>query len=377
MTPQDTPRPAVAPVPLVDLAWQHAQVADEVAAGWSEVLATTGFVGGPRVAEFEAAFAGFTGAAHCVGVGNGTDAIELALRALGVGAGDECVVPANTFIATAEAVARTGATPVLVDCGPDALIDPDAAASAVTPRTRAVVPVHLYGQMVDVAALTALLPDAVAVVEDAAQSQGARRNGQSSGAAGRIAATSFYPGKNLGAYGDAGAVLTSDDELAAAVRLLGAHGSPRKYEHPALGFNSRMDALQAVVLSVKLRRLDAWNDERRAAAKRYEALLSGVDGVVLPVVADGSEPVWHLYVVQVDHRDEVLARLNAAGIGAGIHYPTPVHLTGAFAGLGRDRGDFPVAEAMADRILSLPLYPGITATQQERVADALAAAVRG
>lgn len=363
-------------IPLVDLGWQHAQVADEVAAGWADVLARTAFVGGPAVARFEAEYAAHTGARHCVGVGNGTDAIELALRALGVGPGDECVLPANTFIATAEAVARTGATPVLVDCrADDALIDADLIGAALTPRTKAVLPVHLYGQMADVTAITAALPGGVALVEDAAQSQGARRDGESSGAAGVIAATSFYPGKNLGAYGDAGAVTTSDDELAGAVRLLGAHGSPRKYVHDTLGFNSRLDALQAVVLSVKLRRLDDWNEQRRAAAKRYEALLSGLEQVTLPVVADGSEPVWHLYVVQVDRRDEVLAALNADGIGAGIHYPTPVHLTGAFAGLGHRAGAFPVAEAMGERILSLPLYPGITAEQQERVAGALTAAV--
>ncbi len=378
MTASTTPSATATsgPVPLVDLAWQHAQVADEVAAGWAQVLATTGFVGGPRVAAFEAEYAAYLGVEHCVGVANGTDAIELALRALGVGPGDECVVPANTFIATAEAVARTGATPVLVDCrADDALIDVDAAAAAVTPRTMAVLPVHLSGQMADVAGLAARLPEGVAIVEDAAQSQGARREGLTAGAVGTIAATSFYPGKNLGAYGDAGAVMTDDAELAAAVRLLGAHGSARKYVHDTLGFNSRLDALQAVVLSVKLRRLDAWNEERRTAAKRYEALLSGLERVSLPVVAEASEPVWHLYVVRVDRRDQVLAELNANGVGAGIHYPTPVHLTGAFAGLGQRAGAFPVSEAMGERILSLPLYPGITAEQQERVAEVLAAAV--
>jgi dTDP-4-amino-4,6-dideoxygalactose transaminase len=372
----DAPLDPPGPIPLVDLGWQHAQVADEVAAGWQEVLAKTAFVGGQHVARFESEFAAYSGAEHCVGVGNGTDALELALRALGVGQGDECILPANTFVATAEAVVRAGGTPVLVDCRPDdALIDVDAAVAAVTDRTKVVLPVHLYGQMADVDALAAALPAGVAILEDAAQSQGARRNGTASGSAGRIAATSFYPGKNLGAYGDAGAVTTSDEELATAVRLLGAHGSPRKYEHPVLGFNSRLDALQAVVLSVKLRRLDDWNEERRAAAKRYESLLSGIGGVTLPVVADRSEPVWHLYVVQVDRRDEVLAELNAGGIGAGIHYPTPVHLTGAFAGLGKGEGAFPVAEAMGERILSLPMYPGLTAEQQERVARALSAAV--
>jgi dTDP-4-amino-4,6-dideoxygalactose transaminase len=366
-----------APVPLVDLAVQHAQVADEVAAGWADILSRTAFVGGPAVAEFEAAFAAFTGAAHCVGVGNGTDAIELALRALGVGPGHECIVPANTFIATAEAVARTGATPVLVDCQDDtALIDPKAVAAAVTPRTRAVLPVHLYGQPAEVELLADVLPEQVAIVEDAAQSQGARRHGRAAGTLGRIAATSFYPGKNLGAYGDAGAVLTSDDALAEGVRLLREHGSPRKYEHSVLGFNSRLDALQAVVLSAKLRRLEGWNADRRRAAERYRTLLAGVAGVVPPVVADGNEPVWHLYVVRVAERDRVLSELHAAGIGAGIHYPTPVHLTGAFAGLGHGPGAFPVAERMGGEILSLPLFPEITPGQQKRVVDVLAAAVR-
>jgi dTDP-4-amino-4,6-dideoxygalactose transaminase len=286
------------------------------------------------------------------------------------------VLPANTFVATAEAVARAGAVPVLADCDPGtALLDVDAALAAVTSRTRAVLPVHLYGQVADAAALRAALPADVAVCEDAAQAQGARRDGVAAGGLGDVAATSFYPGKNLGAYGDAGSVLTRSAELAGRVRLLGAHGSPRKYEHPVLGFNSRLDTLQAVVLSAKLRRLDAWNEERRAAAKRYEALLSGLEQVILPVVAQDSEPVWHLYVVQVERRDEVLARLTAAGVGAGIHYPTPVHLTGAFAGLGRGNGAFPVAERLGERILSLPMYPGLAAEQQERVAEVLAAAV--
>ncbi len=372
--------PAAAPdfIPLVDLAAQHAQVADEISHGWAEVLAATAFVGGPQVAAFETAFAAYVGVAHCVGVANGTDAIELALRSLGIGAGDEAILPANTFIATAEAVVRAGATPVFVDCRfDDALIDVDAVAAALPPRTRAVLPVHLYGQAADTASLARCLPPGVAIVEDVAQAQGARRDGRAAGTVGAIAATSFYPGKNLGAYGDAGAVLTSDGELAEKVRLLGSHGSARKYDHSALGYNSRLDSLQAVVLSAKLRRLDGWNDERRMAAKRYDALLAGPEpAVTTPTVAAGSEPVWHLYVVQVDRRDDVLATLNASGIGAGIHYPTPLHLTGAFAHLGLGPGAFPMAETLAGRILSLPLYPGITAAQQERVVDVLAAAAQ-
>lgn len=370
-------------IPLVDLAAQHAQVAGEVAAGWQEVLARTAFVGGPQVAAFEAEFAAFSGVPHCVGVANGTDAIELALRAAGIGAGDECVLPANTFIATAEAVARAGATPVLVDCDPATyLVDPDAVAAAVTGRTRAIIGVHLYGQLAPVERLAAIAAEAGAVlVEDAAQAQGARRHGAGPGAgagaggAGRVAATSFYPGKNLGAYGDGGAVLTADPELAEAVRLLGAHGSPRKYEHTVLGFNSRLDTLQAVVLSAKLRRLAGWNEARRAAAARYGELLAGIDGVVPPVTLAGNEHVWHLYVVRVPERDLVLKHLNANGVGAGVHYPTPVHLTPAFASLGYGEGAFPVAERAAGEILSLPIYAEITPQQQDRVVALLAEAL--
>ncbi|WP_018684754.1 DegT/DnrJ/EryC1/StrS family aminotransferase [Actinokineospora enzanensis] len=364
-------------IPLVDLAAQHAAVAEEVAEGWAAVLARTAFVGGPQVAAFEAEYAAFAGVEHCVGVGNGTDALELALRALDIGPGDECVVPANTFIATAEAVARTGATPVLVDCDADTmLIDPEAAAAAVTTRTRAVLPVDLYGQVAPIEKLRALLPANVAILEDAAQSQGATRHGQTAGSFGDIAATSFYPGKNLGAYGDAGAVTTSRADLAERVRLLGAHGSPRKYEHPVLGFNSRLDTLQAVVLSAKLRRLADWNAARRAAADRYTALLAGLDAVVTPVVAEGNVPVWHLYVVRVADRDTVLGKLHAEGIGAGIHYPTPLHLTGAFADLGQGVGAFPNSELVTGEILSLPLFPEITEAQQQRVVSVLSDAVR-
>jgi dTDP-4-amino-4,6-dideoxygalactose transaminase len=368
----------VTSIPLVDLSAQHAAVADEVAEGWRDVLARTAFIGGPQVARFETEYAAFVGVPHCVGVANGTDAIEIALRALGVGAGDDCILPANTFIATAEAVARCGATPVLVDCVDDDtyLIDTDAAAAAVTERTRAIIPVHLYGQAAPVERLVPLAEEAGAwVVEDAAQSQGARRNGTGAGALGHAAATSFYPGKNLGAYGDAGAVLTGSDDVARRMRIIAAHGSARKYEHEVLGFNSRLDTLQAVVLSAKLRRLAAWNAARRAAAARYDTLLSGCDEVIRPRTLAGNEHVWHLYVVRVPDRDRVLKELQAAGIGAGIHYPTPVHLTEAFAGLGYARGSFPVAERTAGDLLSLPLFAEITEEQQERVVAGLKSAL--
>ena len=367
------------PIPLVDLAAQHAAVAAEVAEGWQQVLARTAFIDGPQVAAFESEYAAFIGARHCVGVANGTDAIEIALRALGIGAGDECILPANTFIATAEAVCRAGATPVLVDCANDGtyLIDTAAAEAAVTGRTRAIIPVHLYGQA---APVERLLPLATRiggwVVEDAAQSQGARRNGTGAGALAHAAATSFYPGKNLGAYGDAGAMLTGSGDVAARMRVLRNHGSARKYEHQVMGVNSRLDTLQAVVLSAKLRRLAGWNQARRAAAQRYDTLLAGLDEVVRPQTLDGNEHVWHLYVVRVPDRDRVLKELQAAGIGAGIHYPVPIHLTEAFAGLGYAEGAFPVAEHAARELLSLPLFAEITAGQQEQVALALKSALR-
>ena len=365
-------------IPLVDLAAQHAAVAGEVAEGWQEVLARTAFIGGPQVAAFESEYAAFTGTRHCVCVANGTDAIEIALRALGVGPGDECILPANTFVATAEAVCRTGAAPVLVDCADDEtyLIDTGAVETAVTARTRAIIPVHLYGQPAPVERLLPLAGRIGAwVVEDAAQSQGARRNGVSAGALGHAAATSFYPGKNLGAYGDAGAVLTGADDVAWRARMIRDHGSVRKYEHEVFGFNSRMDTLQAVVLSAKLRRLAAWNAARRDAAARYDGLLAGLGRVVRPRTLEGNEHAWHLYVVRVPDRDRVLKELNAAGIGAGIHYPAPIHLTPAFAGLGYAAGAFPVAERTAPELLTLPLFAEITTEQQERVISELAAAL--
>lgn len=363
-------------IPLVDLPAQHAAIADEVARGWQQVLERTAFIGGPQVAAFEHEFAEFTMTRHCVAVGNGTDAIEIALRAAGVGPGDECILPANTFVATAEAVCRAGARPVLVDCAGDDtyLIDTDAVEAAVTPRTRAIIPVHLYGQAAAVERLRLVAQRIGAwLVEDAAQAQGARRHGVCAGALGDAAATSFYPGKNLGAYGDAGAVLTASDELAARMRMIRDHGSPRKYEHQVLGVNSRLDSLQAVVLSAKLRRLAGWNAARREAAARYDAMLMGIPGVAAPRTLDGNEHVWHLYVVRVPERDRVLKELQAAGIGAGVHYPVPVHLTAAFSDLGYAGGAFPRAELAAGEIISLPIFAEITAAQQERVVSVLSA----
>lgn len=365
-------------IPLVDLAAQHAEVADEVRAGFDTVLAETSFIGGKAVTAFEEEYARYAGVQHCIGVGNGTDALEIALRACGVGVGSEVVLPANTFVATAEAVVRSGATVVLADVDPvTLLLDPSATAAAITPRTRALLPVHLYGQMADMLAIGDLARrcDAV-VVEDAAQAQGARQEGRPAGAIGVAAGTSFYPGKNLGAYGDAGAVLTNSESVARLARSISNHGSERRYHHDVLGFNSRLDTLQAVVLKSKLARLDGWNAARRRAAQHYDELLAELPDVVLPRTAPGNEHVWHLYVIQVPDRDAVLARLNEAGVGAAVHYPVPVHLHPAFAYLRLRAGQFPVAEAAGDRVLSLPLHPHLSTDDQVRVATALAQALR-
>lgn len=379
-------------IPMVDLKAAHAEVAAEVAEGFERILANTAFIGGEEVAAFEREYAAFNGLTHCIGVANGTDALELALRGVGVGPGDEAVVQANTFIATAEAVSRTGADVVFVDSDPDTyLVDVDALVAAVGPRTKAVVPVHLYGQLAPVDEIRTRLDASgyshVRIVEDAAQCQGATRHGHAAGSPaltgpGAVASTSFYPGKNLGAYGDAGAVTTDDGAVATTVRTLGSHGGLAKYVHDLIGVNSRLDALQAVVLRAKLRRLAGWNDARRAAAARYNDLLAGHPRIALPKTLDGNVPVWHLYVVRVGEpgddgslRDAVVGKLNAEGIGAGVHYPTALHRTGAYASLGLGSGAFPTAEDSAARILSLPLDPHITPDRQERVAAALLTAL--
>ncbi|WP_315549305.1 DegT/DnrJ/EryC1/StrS family aminotransferase [Microbacterium aurum] len=364
-------------VPFLDLAQQSAEIAEDVLPVWHDILTKAAFIGGAEVSGFEEEFAAYIGVEHVIGVGNGTDALEIAYRALAIGPGDEVIVPVNTFIATAEAVTRVGATPVFVDCDEHLLIDPQAVAAAITPRTRAVVPVHLYGQTADVEAIRAVAdPHGLIVIEDAAQSQGAHSTAGRAGALGRVAATSFYPGKNLGAAGDAGAVMTDDDDVAAFVRNYAAHGSTVKYVHDRAGANSRLDAIHAVVLRAKLRRLEAWNAARRTAADRYRELLADMPEVAVPVTRAGNTDVWHLYVVQVDDRDDVAAALGRQGVGVGIHYPYPLHLTAAYKGLGYRRGQFPVAEAAAARILSLPMFPHLSADQQVDVVEALRSAVR-
>lgn len=364
-------------IPLIDLGIQQEAIADLVVRGWARIVAANDFVLAEDVRLFEEEYADFSGVRHCIGVGNGTDALELALRASGISSGDEVILPANTFVASAAAVVRAGATPVLADVDPiHQLIDPDCVSDRMSPRTRAIVAVHLFGQVAPIERLCELTAPRVVVIEDAAQAHGAKRNGVAAGGFGAVTGTSFYPGKNLGAYGDAGAVLTDDAELAQRVRKLRNHGSTSKYHHDEIGFNSRLDSLQAVVLSAKLPFLPDWNEARRRAATRYDELLGEVTDVSRPRVLPGNEHVWHQYVVRVPGRDAVLGRLLDAGIGASVHYPTPIHLQGAFAFLGHQPGDFPVAEALSREILSLPIFPGITSEQQQRVVAELRRSLR-
>jgi dTDP-4-amino-4,6-dideoxygalactose transaminase len=373
----DVPDLPTAPLAFVDLAAQHAEVATQVLHDMDRVMRDCSFIGGAEVKSFEAAWASYCGQAHMVGVSSGTDALELALRAIGVGPGDEVVVPANSFIASAGAVARIGAHPVFIDCDPiHLLIDPTQLASVISDRTRAVMPVHLYGQIAPMDELTSVLRrTGVPLVEDAAQAHGASQHGRKAGSWGIAATYSFYPGKNLGAYGDAGAVGTDSEQIADAIEALRNHGSRTRYEHPTVGFNCRLDTLQAVVLSAKLARLDEWNAARRIAASRYDQMLASIAGVIRPSSREGNEDVWHLYVVRVPDRDRVLSALHASGVPAAIHYPTPLHLTGAFAHLNHGQGEFPVAEKAAGEILSLPMHPHLSEAQQERVVEALAEAL--
>ena len=361
-------------VPFLDLHGMHASVKEEILADIADLIDTSAFSNGPPVAEFERAFGQFCGTSSCVGVASGLDALRLALVAAGIESGDEVIVPANTFIATVEAVTQAGARPVLVDASEqDYNLDPAAVDAAVTPRSRYLLPVHLYGQLADMRALGPLAErHGLGILEDACQAHGAERDGVRAGKAGFAAAFSFYPGKNLGAMGDAGALVTEDAELAARVRMLREHGQSRKYEHDVPGYTARLDTLQALVLLRKLPLLAGWNDERRTAARYYADALAGVGDLVLPACAPGSEPVWHLYVVRTAEPDALAASLGERGIRTGRHYPAPIHLTRAYAHLGYRRGDFPIAERLAREVVSLPLFPGITEAQL----DAVAAGVR-
>ncbi len=363
------------PIRFLDLGADHASVRDDLDKAWTDVLDTGGFIGGAAVAEFEGAFASYQQARHCVGVANGTDALELILRALGIGPGDEVIVPANTFIATAEAVAHVGATIVFADVDPDTLLLTGAAIDAVvTERTAAVMPVHLYGQMVDLDDVgAAAARHGLALVEDSAQAHGASWNGVRAGATGVAAGFSFYPGKNLGALGDGGAVVTNDAALAERIRSLSNHGRSlaSRYEHDLLGRNSRLDGLQARALAIKLGHLDDWNDARRRAAAAYRRHLPA--GIVPLTIRPEAVAVHHLGIVQVPDgvRDELCALLDGEGIGWGIHYPVPCHLQAPFLVDGRPVVSMPVTEAAAGRILSLPMHPHLGEADVIRVCEVL------
>ncbi len=339
----------------------------------SELIDSGAFINGPQVAAFETAFADYCGADHCVGVASGLDALRLALIAGGLAPGDEVIVPANTFVATLEAVTQAGGVPVLVDVSErDWNIDPEAVEAALTDRTRFLMPVHLYGQMADMRTLREIAARAgIGIIEDACQAHGAERDGLRAGASGLAAGFSFYPAKNLGAMGDAGALVTTDAELAAISRALREHGQTRKYHHALEGFTARLDTIQAIVLLHKLRQLDRWTAERRAAADGYSEALDGVGDLVLPAVAEGSEPVWHLYVVCTQEPERMAEFLDERGVKTGRHYPEPAHLSPAYTGLGYGRGSFPVTEQLAGGLLSLPIFPGISESQIAGVVDAV------
>ena len=356
-------------IQFVDLLRQYHDHKPEIDAAMLRAVGRGDFILGEDTREFEKEFAAFNQAPFCVGVGDGTDALHLALLALGIGPGDEVIVPTHTYIASVLAISNTGARPVLVDCDPDYYtVDVKAVERALTPRTKAIVPVHLYGQPADMDPLLQIAKDRkLSIVEDTAQGHGATYKGRICGTMGDIGCFSFYPGKNLGAYGDGGAVVTRDAALAEKISLLRNYGQKVKYVHTMKGFNSRLDAVQAAILRVKLKYLSKWNDQRRAVAARYGQLLAGTK-VGLPKVAPYSNPIWHLYVIQTDDRAGLQLALDAAAISHGIHYPIPIHLQEAYRDLGYKEGSFPVTEALAGRILSLPMFPEIRPDEIEYVA---------
>jgi dTDP-3-amino-3,4,6-trideoxy-alpha-D-glucose transaminase len=365
--------PARARVPFLDVGAANAELDAELAAAAARVVASGRYLLGPELEAFELVYAEHAGARHCVGVGSGLDALRLALVARGIGPGDEVIVPGHTFVATWLAVSQAGATPVPADVEPDThAIDPAAVAAAIGPRTAAVVCVDLYGHPADHRALRALCDrHGLWLLDDAAQAHGARLDGRPVGRLAGAACWSFYPGKNLGALGDGGAVTTDDDELAARLRRLRNYGSERKYVHEEIGANSRLDELQAAFLRVKLGRLGGWNARRRRLAARYAEALAGVPGIATPRVRAGAEPSWHLFVVQSPERDALAARLAAAGVETLVHSPLPPHRQPAYAGTPLAGAALPEAERVAREVLSLPIGPHLTDADAERVVEAL------
>ena len=360
------------PVPFVDLGAQYSGVAEEVAHAISQVLRKTDFILGHDVARFEEEFAAYSETRYAIGVDSGTSALELALRAYDIGSGDEVITVANTFIATALAISYTGAIPVLVDIDPQTYaLDISQIEAKLSPRTKAIMPVHLYGHPVDMDALMMVArKHNLIVIEDACQAHGAKYKGKRVGSLGHAAAFSFYPAKNLGAYGDGGIVVTNDERANTNIRMLRDYGQQKKYHHKLRGFNRRLDTLQASVLRVKLKYLDAWNSARRQHAQLYNQLLSGTD-LILPYEAPNAESVWHLYVVRTPKREQLQSHLAQHGISTGIHYPVPIHQQEAYCDLGYRKGDFPITERYSGEILSLPMYAELTEQMVARVVDTI------
>lgn len=360
-------------VPFVDFLPQYQEVKDQVHAGLEKVFERSNFILGQEVKDFEAQFASYCESAYGIGVNSGTDALHLALRALGVQQGDEVIVPSFTFIATALAVSYTGAKPVFVDIQEDIYnIDPEKIRNAITPRTKAIMPVHLYGQAANIAQIVKIAKEKnIAVIEDCAQAHGALYQGRKVGSFGLAGCFSFYPTKGLGAFGDGGMIVTSDEAFFRKVLMFRDYGRKDRYEHIIKGYNSRLDTMQAVVLSAKLKHFDRWNEMRQKAAQQYIKILSTIEGVIVPVTAEGRGHVYQTFVIRVKDRDAVCQKMQAAGIGVLIHYPIPLHLQKAYEELGYRKGDFPISEKIASEILSIPMFPHMTTEQIDSVCDVL------
>ena len=360
-------------VPFLDLKAHHAPLRAEFDQAIGEVIDSGAFAGGPFVAQFENEFAAFCGSRHAIGVGNGTDALWLALLACGIGPGDEVITVPNTFMATAEAITYSGASPVFVDVDQHTYtMDPALLEKARTSRTKAVIPVHLFGQVADMDPILSFgRKHGLFVIEDAAQAHGAEYKGRKAGSLGDAGCFSFYPGKNLGAFGEAGAVVTNDDKLQEKIRILRDHGQVRKYYHSMVGWNGRMDAIQAAILRIKLRHLDQANHQRRVHASQYNRLFRGLEEVKSPFEAAYGRHVYHIYSIRVRERNEIMRLLQEKGIGCGIHYPVPIHLQEAYRGLGHGKGAFPVAEQTCAEFISLPMFPELTEAQVNLVVDSV------
>jgi len=358
-------------VPFLDLKPQYNGIKDEAHAAMNEVIENTAFAGGPFVAKFERVFAEFCNSKHAIGVGNGTDALWLSLVALGVRSGDEVITVPNTFIATAEAISLAGATPIFIDVEEKTNnMNPELIEAAITKKTKAIIPVHLFGQTADMDPILSIAKKHdLHVVEDACQAHGAEYKGKKAGSLGVTGCFSFYPGKNLGAYGEGGAIITNDDSLADKMRMFRDHGQARKYYHGIIGWNARLDGIQGAILHVKLKYLPAWNDARRKHAKDYTTGLSAVKEVIVPQEADYARHVYHIYAIRVKDRDELMAYLTEKGISCGIHYPVPVHLQDAYSFLKKGKGSFPVAENCSTQYLSLPMFAELTDEQVDYVVE--------